>query len=166
MVHTLCTLLYRQVTVDIERTLKNNEVKKGSITYIERMVNWASFLYFCLQIEPDASPQELMSLLSFEKEQSEDDEELHYVLVGLHTCGNLATTMLRLFAESKVLVGLVSVGCCYMKLSETENPQLLSSSGYPMSSGLADHRLSYEAKELACHSKEVYMKRLQGQYFK
>ena len=41
----------------------------------------------------------------------------HCVLVGLHTCGDLAATMLKVFAESEEVAGLVSVGCCYMKLT-------------------------------------------------
>lgn len=96
----------------------------------------------------------------FSSNESEEREE--YVLIGLHTCGNLSTTMLRLFSESESITGLVSVGCCYMKLFKTEEAHLPS--GYPMSSSLANHRLSYEARELACHSKEVYTKRLQGQH--
>ena len=40
-----------------------------------------------------------------------------YLLVGLHTCGDLAPTILRLFAKSETIVGVVSVGCCYMKLT-------------------------------------------------
>ena len=79
----------------------------------------------------------------------------NYILVGLHTCGDLSATMLRLFVESDIFVGLVSVGCCYMKLSD----------GYPLSqtvSSLPSHQLSYEAKELACHAKEKYIQRLIG----
>lgn len=86
------------------------------------------------------------------------------MLVGLHTCGDLATTMLRLFTETNKAVGLISVGCCYMKLSDVDTP-LLSLRGYPISKTVATipgHHLSYEAKEVACHSKEMYMKRLIG----
>ncbi len=35
------------------------------------------------------------------------------VLVGLHTCGDLATVMLRLMAETTAFCALVSVPCCY-----------------------------------------------------
>lgn len=80
-----------------------------------------------------------------------------YVLVGLHACGDLSATMLRLFTELNIFIGLVSVGCCYMKLS---------SGGYPLSTmvhSLSGHQLSYEAKELACHAKEKYARRLTGE---
>lgn len=40
-------------------------------------------------------------------------------LVGLHTCGDLGPTMLRVFHHAGPAVGaLISVGCCYMHLSE------------------------------------------------
>lgn len=41
-----------------------------------------------------------------------------FILTGLHTCGDLAATMLRVFVQSKKAVGLASVGCCYMKLTD------------------------------------------------
>ena len=41
-----------------------------------------------------------------------------FVLAGLHACGDLSTAMLRLFVEVPPAVGVVSVACCYMKLSE------------------------------------------------
>lgn len=41
------------------------------------------------------------------------------LLTGLHTCGDLAPTSLRVFHHAGEAVGaLVSVGCCYHKLSE------------------------------------------------
>ena len=41
----------------------------------------------------------------------------HYILVGLHTCGDLGPTMLSYFAQSRHVIGLASVGCCYMKIT-------------------------------------------------
>ena len=40
-----------------------------------------------------------------------------FILVGLHTCGDLGPTMFRVFSQCDQMVGLVSVGCCYMKLT-------------------------------------------------
>ena len=105
-----------------------------------------------------------------------------FILVGLHTCGDLAPTMVRVFSESQAVVGLVSVGCCYMKLTcnNKTHPETSSSFvthehthkgassgclGYPMSQfvkTLPDHTLSYEAREVACHSIESYLERIQG----
>nr|XP_033807715.1 methyltransferase-like protein 25 [Geotrypetes seraphini] len=45
------------------------------------------------------------------------------VLVGLHTCGDLAPTTLRLFATKPEIKAVCSVGCCYHLISEEfENP--------------------------------------------
>ena len=40
-----------------------------------------------------------------------------FILVGLHTCGDLGPTMFRVLSQCDQMVGLVSVGCCYMKLT-------------------------------------------------
>ena len=39
------------------------------------------------------------------------------VLAGLHACGDLTPTLLRVFVNCPAVSALVSVGCCYMKLS-------------------------------------------------
>ena len=97
----------------------------------------------------------------------------HYILIGLHTCGDLASTMFRTFNENDNIVGLVSVGCCYMKLScdmpcnASHDSHSGGYLGYPLSTfvhSVPKHVLSYEAREVACHSRDVYMKKLQGRY--
>ncbi|XP_071040474.1 methyltransferase-like protein 25B isoform X3 [Parasteatoda tepidariorum] len=103
----------------------------------------------------DACLKKVISETCFSSKSSSPE----FALLGLHTCGSLAETVLKSFVdfdESKILI---LVGCCYMKKepgSETEN--------YPLSSfvkSLPNHELSYEAKELACHAIEMYIKRLQ-----
>ena len=151
-----------------------------------------------------------------------------FILVGLHTCGDLAPTVLRVYVQSRQVVGLLSVGCCYMKLScrgeaghtscaelqklvgdgerggscisesdtdsgevdtqrdaltggVIENSHVKQTNtdcgstappgkvwGYPMSECLSklpvSHtELSYEAREVACHSLEAYRERLEGE---
>lgn len=39
-------------------------------------------------------------------------------MVGLHTCGDLAPSTLRIFASKSEARGLCSIGCCYHLLSE------------------------------------------------
>ena len=39
------------------------------------------------------------------------------VLAGLHACGDLTATLLRVFVNCPAVSALVSVACCYMKLS-------------------------------------------------
>ena len=40
-----------------------------------------------------------------------------FLLAGLHTCADLGPTMLRVFAKCPTAHALVSVACCYMKMS-------------------------------------------------
>ena len=40
------------------------------------------------------------------------------LIVGLHTCGDLACTTLRLFANTVALRGACVVGCCYNHITE------------------------------------------------
>ena len=44
------------------------------------------------------------------------------MLIGLHTCGDLASTALRLFANTDALRGVCVVGCCYNHISEHSSP--------------------------------------------
>ncbi|XP_003743280.1 protein RRNAD1-like [Galendromus occidentalis] len=79
-----------------------------------------------------------------------EDTDINFGLIGLHTCGDLGPTMFRLFAESSQVKALVSVGCCYHKMHHL----------YPLSAALSSQTLSYEAKEVACHSIEIYVTKL------
>ncbi|XP_076592683.1 methyltransferase-like protein 25B isoform X3 [Chaetodon auriga] len=103
-----------------------------------------------------------------------------FVLTGLHACGDLSATLLRHFVNCPHVRGITSVACCYMKITTRENPtppglverpapptpdqeSLPSEFGYPMSTwvrGLPGHRLSYKAREGACHAVEDYIRRL------
>lgn len=51
-----------------------------------------------------------------------------WLLCGLHTCGDLASMILRLFTASPEITCLVNVGCCYHFLSE-QSPHC----GFPLS---------------------------------
>lgn len=91
------------------------------------------------------------------------DRNEQVLLVGLHTCGDLAPTMLRMFADCHHIAGLVSVGCCYMKLTCATEPHPSTPNGYPLSSKIGSfngHSLSYEARELSCHALEAYRSRV------
>ncbi|NXY88947.1 RRNAD protein, partial [Alcedo cyanopectus] len=85
---------------------------------------------------------------------------------GLHACGDLSPALLRLFARSPRVAALASVACCYMKLSTSSQPPPPGTApGYPLSSWVASlpgHRLSYRAREAACHALEDYGGRLRA----
>ncbi|NXG42778.1 RRNAD protein, partial [Psilopogon haemacephalus] len=87
------------------------------------------------------------------------------LVTGLHSCGDLSPALLRHFAGSPWVCAVVSVGCCYMKLSTASRRALpgLPPPGYPLSasvSALPGHHLSYRALEGACHALEEYRERL------
>ena len=42
------------------------------------------------------------------------------MLVGLHTCGDLCSNLLRLFCSSDVIKSMCCVGCCYHHITEPE----------------------------------------------
>ena len=43
--YNLTHCILRQITADIEKTFKNDETKKGNISYIEQMVHLAHFVF-------------------------------------------------------------------------------------------------------------------------
>lgn len=45
------------------------------------------------------------------------DTDRRFLLTGLHACGDLTPTMLRVFTSCPDVQGVASVSCCYMKLS-------------------------------------------------
>jgi len=77
-------------------------------------------------------------------------------LVGLHTCGDLGPTIVRLFAESSKVTSLQSVGCCYMHIKKS----------FPLSQYLKNTlnptTFNYTNFELACHAIETYKDRLKN----
>ncbi|KAI7867016.1 methyltransferase domain-containing protein [Spinellus fusiger] len=74
-------------------------------------------------------------------------EDTHWMVCGLHTCGDLGSMTLRLFVKSRQVTGLVHVGCCYHYLTE-DSP----CSGFPMSACVGDFALGTTARVLACQS--------------
>ncbi|KAG9490448.1 hypothetical protein GDO78_006017 [Eleutherodactylus coqui] len=78
------------------------------------------------------------------------DTELHdiiadledSIMVGLHTCGDLAPNTLRIFSSKPEIKAVCSVGCCYHFLSEQfehlEEEPTEGSWGFPMSQYLKD----------------------------
>jgi len=76
-------------------------------------------------------------------------------LIGLHTCGDLGPTIVRLFAQSTHIQSIQSVGCCYMHIKHC----------FPMSTILKNaisnySQFTYTCLELACHAIETYKDRL------
>ncbi|XP_008070827.1 methyltransferase-like protein 25 [Carlito syrichta] len=80
------------------------------------------------------------------------DSELHEIvkdledclMVGLHTCGDLAPNTLRIFTSKAEIKGVCSVGCCYHLLSEEFENQHKECTqekwGFPMCHYLKEER--------------------------
>ncbi|KAF1372324.1 hypothetical protein PFLUV_G00264090 [Perca fluviatilis] len=85
----------------------------------------------------------LTSYVTAETELRELINELEdAVMVGLHTCGDLAPSTLRMFVAKPELASVCSVGCCYHLLSEEFDPAgqecLPGVCGFPLSQYLRD----------------------------
>jgi len=85
------------------------------------------------------------------------------LLSGLHTCGNLASSMLRIFSTNPDTQVLCTVGCCYnlltggdeaLKENETIEIPLEEACGFPLSSSMkgCGFTLSRNAKLLAAQA--------------
>ncbi|XP_019128885.2 putative methyltransferase-like protein 25 [Larimichthys crocea] len=88
----------------------------------------------------------LTSYVTAETELRELIDELEdAVMVGLHTCGDLAPSTLRMFVAKAELAAVCSVGCCYHLLSEEFDPagqeRLGSMCGFPLSQYLRNQSL-------------------------
>ncbi|XP_078612110.1 methyltransferase-like protein 25B [Branchiostoma floridae x Branchiostoma japonicum] len=100
-----------------------------------------------------------------------------FSMVGLHTCGDLAPTMLRVFTRCNDIRALASVGCCYMKMTcpnesttrrdgpvDIQPQYVCLDYGFPMSQMVKNlnAEMSYQARELACHAIDMYTERLKS----
>lgn len=42
---------------------------------------------------------------------------VQFIMTGLHACGDLTATMIRVYSKCPDIIGLASVSCCYIKLT-------------------------------------------------
>ncbi|KAI8617140.1 methyltransferase domain-containing protein [Chytriomyces sp. MP71] len=84
-------------------------------------------------------------------------QDSHWLLCGLHSCGDLTPAVMKHFLESEA-TALVVVGCCYNKLTEKKpsEPHLHENVGFPLSSYLLSQsprfHLGFSARTLACQA--------------
>ncbi|KAJ8966003.1 hypothetical protein NQ314_003781 [Rhamnusium bicolor] len=108
------------------------------------------------RIEPDFQIEDFVKLM---KEAFNDsNKNFKFGIVGLHPCGNLGSTLLRLYNECPNATFINISSCCYMKL--TLQPSLIA--GFPLSNYCKDKNfnLTYLSCEIACHAIENYVERL------
>ncbi|KAI8142795.1 methyltransferase domain-containing protein [Fennellomyces sp. T-0311] len=130
---------------------KDNKERKDKLTHITEKI----------------TPENVSGVLA---RWSDSPDNQKWLICGLHACGDLSTMIMRLFAESDQVTGLVNVGCCYHYLSEGKE-----ASGFPMSDTLAsmNFTMGTTARVLACHSpwhwpneKEASRKSFQQHFFR
>ncbi|XP_068144848.1 methyltransferase-like protein 25B [Drosophila tropicalis] len=99
-------------------------------------------------------------------------DNFRFGIIGLHPCGDLGPTLMRMFLACKQAKFLNFVSCCYQKMTTKQLNSQTSLPGYPLSKFLQvqnDFQLSYEAREVSCHANEMYFDRLttgQHEYLK
>lgn len=71
-------------------------------------------------------------------------------IVGLHTCGDLSPTCIRLFIKDTSIKSICNIGCCYHLITEEKDGQ----DGFPLSQFLKDQNftLGRNARMLSCQS--------------
>jgi hypothetical protein len=96
-------------------------------------------------LEVNITGEEFLHLVN--QNQSNDSQSRSILLIGLHTCGSLAATMLKLFVNCPTVTSFVGVGCCYYK-GEPE-------AAYPLSDVVARLHLPLqrEAFKMCCESR-------------
>ena len=74
------------------------------------------------------------------------DFALRSLLTGLHTCGPLAASMLRLFIQDNAVRAMCGVGCCYQLMQERFADE---SGGWRGAQGVKDSRFSHNSLSLS-----------------
>uniref|UniRef100_F6PZV6 Methyltransferase domain-containing protein n=1 Tax=Ciona intestinalis TaxID=7719 RepID=F6PZV6_CIOIN len=116
-------------------------------------------------------PQETMKKLKtdiYNANGNEYQEKERYLLTGLHACGDLSATMVKMFVECEEVTSVVSVACCYMKITTDFEVSHCGVGGkdtyrYPLSDflkSISGHELPYKSREASCHAIEDYKLRL------
>jgi len=101
------------------------------------------------RVDPHVEAASFRELVGLNGE--EEGEKREAVLVGLHTCGDLAATLLRRFVDMDGIRAVVSIGCCYMHIGEPDC--------FPLSEVLKRQnvQLGWKMRESACHSLDMYL---------
>lgn len=120
-------------------------------------------------VEPNIAADQFLDIMlhrgesDAETSMEQESTDASFVLAGLHACGDLTPTLLRVFLNCPTARGLASVSCCYMKMTASSRSPKYKLDNFPMSSFLRDLPylcLSYEAREMACHFADSYYQRL------
>ena len=108
--------------------LRINKIEQKNNKSLSKAEGYTAFL------TSDIKPEEFKNIARLTNEK--------VILTGLHPCGDLTPTLMRMFKNLDEIKSLIFVGCCYNKLSENnsyfklKNNEIIEQSnkyGFPMS---------------------------------
>ena len=108
--------------------LRINEIEKKNNKNLSKAEGYTAFL------TSEIKPEEFKKIARLNNE--------NVILTGLHPCGDLTPTLMRMFKNLDEIKSLIFVGCCYNKISENplyfklQDNEILNQSykyGFPMS---------------------------------
>ncbi|EGG18309.1 hypothetical protein DFA_03803 [Cavenderia fasciculata] len=96
-------------------------------------------------LRPEMTTEEFLEILT-RHDQSKDYSNT--MLVGLHTCGSLASTMITNYVRCDNISSIVDVGCCYYRVTQHPYQYMSKQCGdLGVVMGAADLKLSCESSE-------------------
>ncbi|ERL94634.1 methyltransferase-like protein 25B [Dendroctonus ponderosae] len=151
----VCTFEANSVLVNLALEL-DNKIAKSLISKHIKYINVVKPLHSSRRIEETLSSEDF--LFAVKKAFANNQNNFQFGIVGLHPCGNLGSTLLRLYSESSGAKFINIVSCCYMKLSLDP----ASHCGFPLSAFCkqTDYQLDYLSCETACHAIENYVDKI------
>ncbi|XP_047534002.1 probable methyltransferase-like protein 25 isoform X1 [Vanessa atalanta] len=135
------------------------KIKDGSEESISESINSDLHRFASAFITEDT---DLAAILR-EKFPEHSDADIRLLLTGLHTCGNLGPSSLRILSSRAHVSAALTVPCCYHLLHEDTDHQLVdvfqrdripvaSGRGFPMAEHLRGYNLGRNARMLAAQS--------------
>ncbi|KAI1730420.1 methyltransferase domain-containing protein [Ditylenchus destructor] len=106
------------------------------------------------------APQRCTMYVNEDEEIKSVKEGTRKIVLGLHACGDLSSTIIRHFVSDENARILIVCGCCYHKINCGHDKPFMQKYGYPMSKKFAENELTYASRELACYGKRTFLEKL------
>lgn len=151
----VCTFEANSVLTNLASEL-DNKIAKRLVSKPINYTNVVKPLHTNRRIEETLSSADF--LCAVKTAFGSNENNFQFGIVGLHPCGNLGSTLLRLYSESSEAQFINIVSCCYMKLSLDPTTHC----GFPLSAFCkqTDFQLDYLSCETACHAIENYVEKI------
>ncbi|CEF61278.1 Protein RRNAD1 [Strongyloides ratti] len=143
----------------VDQSIKLDQIFENKLKYMGQEI-------------PNFKIQRISKLVSDKNSLINENDSNKNLILGLHTCGDFASTLIKHFSLNSNATALVNVGCCYHKLNngnDMEYRQIYDNNidsinenyNYPMSNEKNIFpNLSYAARELACHGLKQFKEKL------